>query len=870
MIGRTISHYQIVGALGQGGMGVVYHAIDVKLGRPVALKFLTESLSRDPEAVQRFEREARSASALNDPAICTIYEIEEVDGQLFIAMELLDGESLSHRLGRGPMPFDEVLEYGAQVAHGLDAAHQRGICHRDIKPANLFLVGRRRMKILDFGLAKIDEPADSHVVTDMRQFHTKPGVIAGTAIYMSPEQALGKPLDQRTDLFSFGLVLYEMATGVRAFSGPIAAVHEAILNRQPPAPSTLVRDIPPEFDRIVERALQKDVNARYQSAAELFDDLKRLRLAREVGQSHIVAEPPRSSRVKWLTAATAGLALIAAAVMAYLFLGRGNNSASRAFLADAKFAQVTDQSGLEASASLAPDGHAVAYASRGSGSWHVYVQQIDTRKVVDLTPDSSVDNVDPAFSPDGRQVAFRSERDGGGIYLADIASKSVRRISNFCHNPAWSPDQKSIVCATERIDIPTTRLAPSPVWILDVASGAKRQLTTTDGVQPTWSPHGDRIAYWAYIPQNGLWTIPAGGGQPVQVLQEPVVTWNPVWSPDGRYLFFSSSRGGSNNLWRIPIDEKSGRVLGAVEPVTTPSSNAGFISFSRDGSRLAYVHQTFARNFSKMRFDRPGDAPAPVTEGAHIFRQLDLAPDGELLAYTSNDKVFVMSVDGTGSHQASRSDAGSSRGPRWSPDGRTIAYYTSRLPPNQIWTVQPDGGGLTQISDLRNSQGAYYPVWSPDGKTITATSVEGLTLTFDLSKPLPDREPAVLPPFPTAGVSFVAWLWSADGSRLAGWKLLSDGKSAGLALYDARTRLYRDLTPFGIYPTWLKDGRTLLFAANEKLYSVDTVSGKILDRPTPPRFAFDFTLSKDERWLYYAEDQREGDVWVITLQTSHD
>jgi Tol biopolymer transport system component len=335
-----------------------------------------------------------------------------------------------------------------------------------------------------------------------------------------------------------------------------------------------------------------------------------------------------------------------------------------------------------------------------------------------------------------------------------------------------------------------------------------------------------------------------------------------VWSPDGRYLFFSSNRGGSVNLWRIPLDEKSGKVLGPAEPVTTPSSNAGFMSFARDGSRMAYVHQTFARNFSKFRFDRPAEPPTPITRGAHIYRQLDLSPDGQSIAYATDSRVFIMAVDGTNVRPLS--DARSSRGPRWSPDGTRIAFYSNRSDTNQVWTIQADGTDLRQVTNHQNSKGVYYPVWSPDGKTITCTSLEGLTLTVDLTKAL-NQKPDVLPPFPNPGMSFVAWLWSPDGSALAGWKLLPDGKSAGIAIYDAGTRRYRDLTSLGIYPTWIKNGNALLFAANEKLHTVDVGSGTVADVPTPAGFANDFSLAKDGRWLHYAEDQREGDVWLVTL-----
>ncbi len=866
MIGQTIAHYRIVERLGSGGMGVVYKAVDLKLGRAVALKFLTEQQSRDHDSVLRFEREARAASALSDPSICTIYDIDEVDGQIFIAMELLEGESLHARLQRGPLPLAEALEYALQVTEALEAAHARGIWHRDIKPANIFLVGGRRAKVLDFGLAKMEEAADSMLDTEARPV-SQPGTIAGTAPYMSPEQVLGKPLDARSDLFSFGLVLYEMTTGERVYSGPNWAVYEGILKRTPPPPSTIVTSLPPAVDRFIDKALQKDLATRYQSAADMRTDLMSLREAYGVlsGRSAVQIAPQATVlQPLMVVAVLSAVALLALA--GYLMIGRSRSGPARPFLSDATFTQITDRPGLEASASLAPDGRTIVYASRATGNWDIYWSPLDTSTTTNLTGDSAADDLDPAYSPDGRQLAFRSERDGGGIFVMDLAARSLRRISNFCHNPSWSPDQTSIVCATERIDVPTTRLGISPLWILDVATGSKRQLTTVDGVQPSWSPHGDRIAYWSYTPRNGIRTVPAAGGSPVEVTRDNMRDWNPVWSPDGTFLFFSSIRGGATNLWRVPIDEQTGIARGPIEPVTTPSSNAGFISIARDGSRMTYVDQLFVRNFSKLRLDQPSNPPIPLTRGAHIYRQLDLSPDGTRVAFRSDSRIAVMDEDGGNIRQLT--DSHDSRGPRWSRDGTRIAFYSNRAGANQIWMMKPDGSDIQQVTNFTDTKGVYYPIWSVDGRAMTCTSLEGLTMTVDLTKPLAERIADVLPPFVKTGMSFVAWAWSSDGSHLAGWKLLPDGRSAGIALYDARSRSYREITSFGIYPTWVRNSTALLFAANEQLHTVDLRSTEVSALPTPAGFALDFSLSRDERWVYYAEDQREGNVWLIGLPSA--
>jgi Tol biopolymer transport system component len=864
MIGQTVSHYRIVGQLGHGGMGVVYRAVDTKLGRGVALKFLSEALSRDHQAVTRFMLEARAASALNDPRICTIYEIDEADGRTFIAMELLEGESLHARLKRGPMALDEALACGAQVVEALQAAHARGIWHRDIKPGNIFLLPGRRAKLLDFGLAKIQEAvdADADAQTELHGLQSRPGTVVGTAAYMSPEQALGQPTDGRSDLFSFGLVLYEMVTGRRVFTGTQASVYEALLNRQPPPPSAVIGGLPDALDPVIARALQKDPAGRYQTAAEFRDDLRRLAGAPDV--TAVTSAPP-AQRWRWQTAGAAAAGLAAIAVAAWIAIGlvsRTPPAPAAPFLEGATFRRLTDTPGLESGASLSPDGRHLLYASRASRNWDIYRRAVEGSEVVNLTDDSPADDVDPAYSPDGTLMAFRSERDGGGIFVMDLTSRQTRRLSNFCHDPAWSPDQSSIVCATERIDVPTTRLAISPLWVLDVATGARRQLTTVDGVQPSWSPSGDRIAYWSFTPQNGIWTIPAAGGTPVAVTRDEARDWNPVWSPDGAAIFFSSFRGGATNLWRVHVNPRGGSAAGAPEPVTTPSAYAGFISFSRDGSSMAYVDQSFARNFSRRGWESTVESGTPVTSGAHVYRQPDLSPDGRRLAFASDSLIFLMDVD-TGDVRR-LTDSHVSRGPRWSPDGRRIAFYSTRSGANQIWAIDPDGGGLEQLTAVSNTKGVYYPVWSPDGMRMTATSLEGLTMTVDLGVPLASRTPDVLPPFPRAGASFVAWAWSPDGSHLAGWKLLADGRSAGIALYDRTSGSYRDVTAFGIFPGWIDRQRALVFAANGQLHRVDLASLEVTPIDMPSDFALDYALSRDQRWLYYALDQREGDVWLIT------
>ncbi len=325
--GQTLAHYRLLDPLGKGAMGEVYAAEDVRLGRRVAVKLLPADVSSVPDAVERFEREARIISSLNHPNICTLFDIGVHDGRQFMVMELLEGATLAARLAGGPLPLDEVLACGADVAAALDAAHRKAVVHRDIKPANLFVTGHAVVKVLDFGVAKLtDAPSALDTTTAGTDQLTVSGTSVGTVAYMSPEQARGEAIDGRSDLFSLGVVLYEMATGRQPFGGATAAViFEGILTRTPPAPSTLRRDLPPAFDRVVLKALEKDPARRYQSAADLRADLVALRRASEpriAAATAVAAEPapagtaaaPRRSRAWWLAAPLATAALVAAFV----------------------------------------------------------------------------------------------------------------------------------------------------------------------------------------------------------------------------------------------------------------------------------------------------------------------------------------------------------------------------------------------------------------------------------------------------------------------------------------------------------------------------------------------------------------------------
>src|SRR5436305_1344240 len=444
LVGRTLAHYRVLEYTGGGGMGVVYKAEDLRLARTVALKFLPPELTRDPDAKSRFLQEARSASVLDHPNICTIHEVGETDdGRLYLAMPYYDGETLRRRIERGPIPIDEAIDLAEQIARGLAKAHRGGIVHRDIKPANSMVTADGVVKILDFGLAKLVGAAAI----------TRTGSSVGTPAYMSPEQARGEDVDHRTDLWSFGIVLYEMIAGRRPFRGEHdQAVLYGILN-EAPKPLTEVRsEVPPDLERIVEGLLAKDPADRYPTAEGPLGDLRSLR--NQTMTTTVRTQPDRPVLFRsrsWVWAAMALGAVVALVAVIWL---RGDRTAVPAVK---NLSHLTDLEGRESFPSLSPDGGSLLYVRSVDGNADIYSQRVGGGNPRNLTPDSPVDDTQPAYSPDGLQIAFRSDREGGGLFVMGATGESPHRITSFGYNPAWSPDGRKIVFATEGVTNPLDR-----------------------------------------------------------------------------------------------------------------------------------------------------------------------------------------------------------------------------------------------------------------------------------------------------------------------------------------------------------------------------------------------------------------------------
>lgn len=725
MTARTISHYRVLELIGCGGMGEVYEAQDLALGRRVALKFLSPHLARSPEALKRFQMEARSASALNHPSICTIYEVGEEDGQHFIAMELLRGKGLDRRLQLGALEPGEVVELGVQIADALDTAHSSGILHRDIKPANIFVTERGQAKVLDFGLAKLaleKEAVVGSAVPTAASYLTSPGVAIGTVAYMSPEQARGLELDKRTDLFSFGAVLYEMATGRRAFEGATSAViFEAILNREPVPVAELRPELPPKLEEIITRALEKDREMRYQSAAEVRAELKRLQRDRSSGRT----SAPSAARVSAGEAAASGRAegaqprpwpakgpaIAAAAVLLVVAAALGIyrwRAPSGAKLAPEGM-QITrlTQSGKATFAAISPDGRLVAYVLR-EGLDSLWIRQVATRSDVQLVPPAAARFLSVSFSPEGNYIYYVMQDYAQGnviLYQMPTLGGRPRLLARDIDT--------GVSVAPDGARVAHMRGAPSrgeSYLVVSDLTGSEKVLATLaqpiPSSAPAWSPDGKTIVFAAEsVGGPGLVAFSLSEGKLTRFFSSDRVPGTPVWLPEGGGLIVAMPEGSDNprgQLWHVSFPKGESTRL-TNDPVNYDLHS---IDVTRDGKTLAVVarEESFeywlvpARNAGRQRqlkLDADGLGVAWSGEGALLTR----TQEGELWKVDPEGKNPPLHLTPAG-HKVS-----------WvSSCGERNALFVSSQ--GGLWMLNPDGSGARKVAD----RGRGF--CSPDGAWI--------------------------------------------------------------------------------------------------------------------------------------------------------
>ncbi len=777
--GSRLGPYEIVSPLGAGGMGEVYKARDTRLERTVAIKVLPEAFAADAERLVRFRREAKVLASLNHPYIAAIYGLEESGGIEALVLELVEGETLAERLARGPLPHDEALEIARQIAEALEAAHERGIVHRDLKPANIKLTPGGQAKVLDFGLAKaFERPLDaaerglaaatqhpmagnivSALPTEITPTNlTQAGVALGTAAYMSPEQARGKAVDKRADVWAFGAVLYEMLTGRHPFSGETVSDILACVLKSDPDWTALPATTPAAIRRLLRRCLQKDPRQRLHDIGDARIELEEAAEGTSPNAAP-AAKAPSASRRMFLPGLILGLAI--GAVGAGLIVSRFGGDQSRAAM---RFVTVTNFSGVEAQPSLSPDGRSVAFVSNRDGSYDIWVGLAAGGRLVRVTNDPSVES-HPSWSPDGTRIAYAKMKESGlsDIWEIPALGGAPRRVIVDATEPAWSADGRSFAYSNQ---------ATGTVWSCDASGGNARAVTQPDSTyrfhrQPAFSHDGRSIVFVRRQggPYGELAVAELATGQVRAVTQDGALVYSPVWSVDDKFLYFASGRGGTVNIWKMPSKG------GEPQQITAGQGDDADLSLSADGKRMVFA--TYRQNINIGVAD------------------LDIKGQGAGLKWLTSD--------------AARGELG----PAFSPDGKRIAYFSNRkgVEREGIWVMDADGSNAAPlvVDDYQN----VFPRWYADGQALLfRSSLARLGLPGDRF-----RRVAISGGPPDVVVPEQLGLTADIDSQ---GRILSNNVQGRGAIYDPKTKQTRVLEACaGSVFRWSPDGRRIAYLGRQ-------------------------------------------------------